>query len=81
MKRLRWSQDANRDIIAITQFFADNNPYAGQRMLSRIYAAAAGLAFMDTGREGRAPGTREKRVCCARRTSWPARYRMPIRMN
>lgn len=62
MKRIEWSKDALADIDRITDYFAGENPAAGERIVERIEAAAKKLRRRDTGREGRMPGIREKRV-------------------
>ncbi|MCL4714580.1 MAG: type II toxin-antitoxin system RelE/ParE family toxin [Hyphomonadaceae bacterium] len=60
MKRLLWSSEARLDLLAIAKYHAD--PRVALLLLERIESAAERLRRFDTGRPGRALGTREKSV-------------------
>ena len=63
MKRpVRWEREALDDFKAQIGYIATDNPYAAQRVASRIQAAAASLGDMVAGRPGRVAGTYERVV-------------------
>jgi addiction module RelE/StbE family toxin len=58
--RLRWTRPALRDLEAIGDYIARENPAAAARIVTAILDLADRLAeFPDMGRPGRVPGTRE----------------------
>ncbi len=58
--RLRWTRPALRDLEAIGDYIARENPAAAARVATVILDQADQLAeFPDMGRPGRVPGTRE----------------------
>jgi toxin ParE1/3/4 len=58
--RLRYSSEARRQIQAIGDYIAQDNPKAARRVVGRIEAAARLLSkFPRIGRIGRVSGTRE----------------------
>lgn len=58
--RLRWTTPALRDLEAIGDYIARDNPAAATRVVTRIFDQADLLAsHPHAGRAGRVPGTRE----------------------
>lgn len=62
MRRIEWSESAERDLFEITTFIGADNPLAARRVGERIIAAIDKLAFMPTARAGRVAGAYEKPV-------------------
>ncbi len=63
MKRpVQWSRGALDDIKRQIDWIAADNPAAARRIADRIFATAAALGDMTTGRPGRVAGSYEKRV-------------------
>jgi toxin ParE1/3/4 len=58
--KLRWTAPALRDLEAIGDYIARDNPHAAARVVARILDQAEILAsHPHAGRAGRVPGTRE----------------------
>lgn len=69
-----WTAAALRDLAAIREFVARDNPAAADRQVRLILAAIAELpSFPQVGREGRVGGTRELVVS---RTPYLVPYRV-----
>lgn len=62
MRPVVWSDEARRDYLAILQYIARENPYAAERVVDAIEAAAKNLGAYATRRPGRVAGTYEKLV-------------------
>jgi addiction module RelE/StbE family toxin len=58
--KVRWAAPALRDLEAIGDYIARDNPAAAARVVTRIFEQADFLAsHPHAGRAGRVPGTRE----------------------
>jgi addiction module RelE/StbE family toxin len=60
MAAIRWSDEAERDLVQILDFIAERNPEAADRMRDRFVRAVKNLQDLPLiYREGRVSGTRE----------------------
>ncbi|GGF05813.1 hypothetical protein GCM10011611_09140 [Aliidongia dinghuensis] len=60
MRRLVFAEPAERDLDAIVDYVADEDPAAAEKIYRAIVATSRHLAgFPDSGRPGRLPDTRE----------------------
>ena len=59
--RLRWTEPAVHDLTQICDYIEQHgSPGSGRRVALSIYESVAGLtSFLERGRMGRKPGTRE----------------------
>jgi toxin ParE1/3/4 len=58
--RIRWTTPALRDVEAIGDYIARDDPAAAAKIVTRIFESVATLeAHPAIGRPGRVPGTRE----------------------
>ncbi len=59
--RIRWQDDAIKDLIQVRRFIAMDNPSAATKVADRIRSTVPELADQPgMGRPGRIPGTRER---------------------
>jgi toxin ParE1/3/4 len=58
--RLKWSEPAIADLVALREYIRTDNPIAAQQVATRLLEAVAVLRDQPgIGRVGRVPGTRE----------------------
>ena len=60
LTRVRWTRTAHRDLIAIGEYIAADNPIVARMVVNRLHQAGERLVeFPERGRVGRVKGTRE----------------------